>query len=102
MTAKGNIYMETALDEMDKINMSENERYLYLRRQMAESDMASMVHWASRQFEEGANKGREEGKIEIILHMLSQNLTCEEIAQLTNLPLGEVVKEDRDRKSVEE
>lgn len=36
--------------------------------------------------------------------MLSQNLTCEEIAQLTNLPLGEVVKvkEDRDRKSVEE
>lgn len=48
MTAKGNIYMETALDEMDKINMSENERYLYLRRQMAESDMASMVHWASR------------------------------------------------------
>ena len=30
MEAKGNPYMETAKDEMEKINKSEEERYLYL------------------------------------------------------------------------
>ena len=34
MEAKGNHYMETAKDEMEKINKSEEERYLYLRREM--------------------------------------------------------------------
>ncbi len=96
MAAKGNTYMETAMDEMEKINMNKNERYLYLRRQMAESDMASMVNWANRQFQEGTNQGRleglREGKIEIVLRMLDQGFACEDISKLTDLPLSEVTK----------
>lgn len=41
MSAKGNIYMEEAMDAMAQINMSPTERYLYLRRQMAKMDERS-------------------------------------------------------------
>ncbi len=64
--------------------------------QMAESDMASMVNWANRQFQEGTNQGRleglREGKIEIVLRMLDQGFACEDISKLTDLPLSEVTK----------
>lgn len=54
MEAKGNPYMEEALGEMDKINQSEKERYLYLRREMAASDEKSRLITAE-------NKGIEKG-----------------------------------------
>lgn len=54
MEAKGNPYREAAVNEMDKINQSETERYLYLRREMAISDEKSRLISAE-------NKGREEG-----------------------------------------
>lgn len=55
MEAKGNPYREAAVNEMDKINQSEAERYLYLRREMAISDEKSRLVSAE-------NKGREEGR----------------------------------------
>lgn len=36
LTKEGDPYMKAALDEMDKINQSEKERYLYLREAMAQ------------------------------------------------------------------
>ena len=49
MEAKGNPYMETAKDEMEKINKSEEERYLYLRREMAVSDEKSRMDTARKE-----------------------------------------------------
>lgn len=61
MEAKGNPYMEAAKDEMEKINQSEMERYLYLRREMAISDEVSRIKSATNL---GIRKGREEGREE--------------------------------------
>ena len=61
MEAKGDPYMEAAKDEMEKINQSEMERYLYLRREMAISDEISRIRTATNQ---GMKAGREEGRIE--------------------------------------
>lgn len=58
MEAKGNSYTEAAVDEMDKINQSEEERYLYLHREMALSDEKSRLVTAE-------SKGREEGIKEV-------------------------------------
>lgn len=65
MEAKGNPYMEEALGEMDKINQSEKERYLYLRREMAASDEKSRLITAE-------NKGIEKG-IKVLIE------TCKEV-----------------------
>lgn len=54
MEAKGNPYMEVAKDEMEKINQSKMERYLYLRREMAFSDHISQMRSATNQ---GIQKG---------------------------------------------
>ena len=56
MEAKGNPYMETAKDEMEKINKSEEERYLYLRREMAVSDEKSRMDTARK---EGIKEGED-------------------------------------------
>ena len=56
MEAKGNPYMETAKDEMEKINKSEEERYLYLRREMAVSDEKSRMDTARK---EGIQEGED-------------------------------------------
>ena len=61
MEAKRDPYMEAAKDEMEKINQSEMERYLYLRREMAISDEISRIRTATNQ---GMKAGREEGRIE--------------------------------------
>lgn len=58
MEAKGNIYMEAARDELDKINQSEAERYLYLRESMALSDEASRMATARK---EGRREGERAG-----------------------------------------
>ena len=54
MEAKGSPYREAVVAEMDKINRSETERYLYLRREMALSDEISRIRSAER-------KGKTEG-----------------------------------------
>ena len=56
MEAKGNPYMATAKDEMEKINKSEEERYLYLRREMAVSDEKSRMDTARK---EGIKEGED-------------------------------------------
>ena len=56
MEAKGNPYMETAKDEMEKINKSEEERYLYLCREMAVSDEKSRMDTARK---EGIKEGED-------------------------------------------
>lgn len=56
MEAKGNPYMETAKDEMEKINKSEEGRYLYLRREMAVSDEKSRMDTARK---EGIKEGED-------------------------------------------
>lgn len=56
MAAKGNLYMETAREEMLKISMTPAERYLYLRRQMAKSDEASNLWGARKEGENRVNK----------------------------------------------
>ena len=56
MEAKGNPHMETAKDEMEKINKSEEERYLYLRREMAVSDEKSRMDTARK---EGIKEGED-------------------------------------------
>lgn len=56
MEAKGNPYMETAKDEMEKINKSEEERYLYLRREMAVSDEKSRMDTSRK---EGIKEGED-------------------------------------------
>ena len=53
---KGRTYMETAKDEMEKINKSEEERYLYLRREMAVSDEKSRMDTARK---EGIKEGED-------------------------------------------
>ena len=58
MEAKGNPYMEAAKEELEKINKDKNERYLYLRREMAISDEISRLQTATNQ---GRREGREEG-----------------------------------------
>ena len=62
MEAKGDPYMEAAKDEMEKINQSEMERYLYLRREMAISDEISRIRTATNQgIEKGLQEGLQEG-----------------------------------------
>lgn len=62
MEAKGNPYMEAAKDEMEKINQSEMERYLYLRREMAFTDEISRIRTATNQgLKEGHEQGLKEG-----------------------------------------
>ena len=56
MEAKGNPYMETAKDEMEKINKSEEERYLYLRREMAVSDEKSRMDTARKEGIKGEDR----------------------------------------------
>lgn len=68
MEAKGNSYMEAAVKEMEKINQNEEERYLYLRREMALSDEKSRILTAEE-------KGREEGRIEGIKALIR---TCQD------------------------
>ena len=67
MEAKGDPYMEAARAEMEKINQSERERYLYLRREMAISDEISRIRTATNQ---GIKTGREEGRQEGSLSLL--------------------------------
>lgn len=91
MEAKGNPYREAAVNEMDKINQSETERYLYLRREMAISDEKSRLVSAE-------NKGREEGMqqgFEIakkIFKLYSQGLTEEKIAEEIGITVERVRK----------
>lgn len=74
METKGNPYMEAAKDELEKINQDENERYLYLRREMAISDEISRLQTAVNQgrregLEEGRKAGLEDGEF---LKLISQ------------------------------
>lgn len=55
MESHGNPYREAARDEMEKIYLTENERYLYLREAMAASD-------ATTQYNSAIRKGRAEQK----------------------------------------
>lgn len=57
MESNGNPYREAAREEMEKICLTENERYLYLREALAASD-------ATTQYNSAMRKGREEGKIQ--------------------------------------
>lgn len=81
MEAKGNPYMEAARDEMNKINQSEKERYLYLREAMALSDEASRLATAKK---EGNIQGMVEAYIELgiskedILDRLEKKLSLSE------------------------
>ena len=72
MEAKGNSYMEAAVKEMEKINQNEDERYLYLRREMALSDEKSRILTAE---EKGREEGRELGRIEGIKALIR---TCQD------------------------
>lgn len=74
METKGNPYMEAAKEELEKINQDENQRYLYLRREMAISDEISRLQTATNQgrregLEEGRKIGLEDGEI---LKLISQ------------------------------
>lgn len=70
--AEDNPYMKAALDEMDKINQNENERYLYLREAMALSDEASRMATARKEgIREGIKQGISQG-IQVLIN------TCRE------------------------
>lgn len=43
MAAEGNEYMEAAKEEMEKINQSQKERWIYLRKEMAKIDEESRL-----------------------------------------------------------
>ena len=90
METKGNPYMEAAKDELEKINQDENERYLYLRREMAISDEISRLQTAVNQgrregLEEGRKAGLEDGEflklISLIKKKYLKGKTLTEIAE---------------------
>ena len=94
MAVKGNSYMEEAKHEMDKINQSEMERYLYLRRSMAYTDEVSRLRTA-----------REEGErnklCELVMKRLKKGNTAEEIADIFEEEISvieEVIKEIAEQK----
>lgn len=82
METKGNPYMEAAKDELEKINQDENERYLYLRREMAISDEISRLQTAVNQ---GRREGLEEGEVLKLISLIKKKClkgkTLTEIAE---------------------
>lgn len=86
MEAKGNPYMETAKDEMEKINKSEEERYLYLRREMAVSDEKSRMDTARK---EGIKEGED--------RVSRLNLLLIEETRYEDLEMASKDKEYRDK-----
>lgn len=77
-TRKGDPYMKAALDEMDKINQNEKERYLYLREAMALSDEASRMATARKEgIREGVKQGISQG-VQVVIQ------TCREFGLTQN------------------
>ncbi|MEG0155723.1 MAG: hypothetical protein RR678_10170 [Lachnospiraceae bacterium] len=73
MLAKENEGMSTAVEEMDKINQSAQERYLYLRREMAVSDLAShRAYWEKK----GEARG-EEYMLQLACYMVSDGKSAD-------------------------
>lgn len=101
MEAKGNPYMEAAKDEMEKMNQSEAERYLYLRREMAISDEISRIRTATNQgikeglekgMEKGIEKGREEGYLSHLITLVKKKYDKGKSASETAEALEESVE----------
>ena len=62
MTAKGNPYFEKKISEIDLMDLSENERYIFLRESMAYTDFVSQKETAWQEgYQNGYQKGLEEG-----------------------------------------
>lgn len=97
MTAKGNPYMEEAISEMDRINMSETERYLYLRRSMAYTDEVSRMNYATQQgIQEGQRIGEHKKLCELVEKKLNKGKTADEIADALEEDVSvihEIIKE---------
>lgn len=95
MEAKGNAYMEAARDELDKINQSETERWLYLRREMAISDEKSRMLTALHQGEKiGKQIGEKIGEKKLLITQvckkLRRNKSPEDIAESLEADISEI------------
>ncbi|WP_281419940.1 Rpn family recombination-promoting nuclease/putative transposase [Faecalicatena faecalis] len=88
MEARENPYMEAAKDEMEKINQSEMERYLYLRREMAISDEISRIRTATNQgIREGIEKGELLKLIALIRKKYDKGISPAEAAEALEEPV---------------
>ena len=100
MEANGNEYMEAAKEEMDKINQSEEERYLYLRREMAIRDRASQYRTAEMKGEargEARGKALGEAQTKKVFQMSMRGSAAEEIAEACGITVervGEILSEE--------
>ena len=84
--AKTNEYMEAAVDELDQINRDKTLRYEYLRREMRDSDEATIREYYT---ELGEKRGMKKGKdlfsdfLQLTTHLLQDSRT-DDLLRATN------------------
>jgi len=85
--------IQTAFEAAKRINLSVLELEELEKRRMYAMQEEENLAWARRDaLEEGIGIGREEGKRDIVRQMLARMMSPEEVAELTGVPLAEVMR----------
>ena len=93
MAKKENEKIKEAKSELDKLEMSAEDRELYeLRLKAIRDEINIRESGYTDGMKEGEEKGKKEGKNEIAQNMLKENLSIELISKLTGLPQSEIEK----------
>ncbi|MFD1674785.1 Rpn family recombination-promoting nuclease/putative transposase [Alicyclobacillus fodiniaquatilis] len=83
--------IQKALTTLEFLSQDKEIRELYEARQKALHDWNSSIHGAREDgIEEGKAIGKQEGKIEVAMHMLSKGMSRQDVATFTGLSVTEI------------
>ena len=93
MAKKENEKIKEAKSELDKLEMSAEDREMYeLRLKAIRDEINIRESGYTDGMKDGEEKGRNENKKEIALNMLKKQMPLELIEELTGLPQSEIEK----------